>query len=257
MCVHTTWPLVKVSPAMAENVMLFFRHQIKNLCFIMLVVLVITVPMSSLPWVDSNHRPHSPQGLVLHRLFRWDVPLLSNTLPIELHDMPYIFILHTSSWQPHQPTTYVAEPIRTIGLAIRIPYFNSFCMLRLCRNHSAFNSHNFPRTYTTTYPYVAAPPQPNALTRKAQGFGNYRSRLLSFLWPYSQPSFMLSFSSPPAIGLFRCRFDSGLRTGLAALAPSILSVISTNDCAYLPGLHAARPSALSDVPESNRPSFLV
>ncbi len=49
----------------------------------------------------------------------------------------------------------------------------SFIMLRLCRNHSAFNSHNFPRTYTTTYPYVAAPPQPNALTRKAQGFGNY------------------------------------------------------------------------------------
>ena len=57
-------------------------------------------------------------------------------------------------------------------------------MLRLCRNHSAFNSHNFPRTYTTTYPYVAAPPQPNAPTREAQGLGNYRSRLLSFLWPY-------------------------------------------------------------------------
>ena len=173
MCVHTTWPLVKVSPAMAENVMLFFRHQIKNLCFIMLVVLVITVPMSSLPWVDSNHRPHSPQGLVLHRLFRWDVPLLSNTLPIELHDMPYIFILHTSSWQPHQPTTHVAEPIRTIGLAIRIPYFNSFRLLLCHSNHSAFNSHNFPRSCTTTYPYVAAQPQPNALTRKAQGFGNY------------------------------------------------------------------------------------
>ena len=105
-------------------------------------------------------------------------------LPISPHDTPYLFIHHTSSWKPHQPTTYDAEPIRTIGLAIRIPYFNSFCMLRLCRNHSAFNSHNFPRTYTTTYPYVAAPPQPNALTRKAQGFGNYRSRLLSFLWPY-------------------------------------------------------------------------
>ena len=35
----------------------------------------------------------------------------------------YIFP-HTSSWQPHQPTPYDAEPIRTIGLAIRIPYFN-------------------------------------------------------------------------------------------------------------------------------------
>ena len=49
-------------------------------------------------------------------------------------------------------------------------------------------------------------------TRGALRFGNYRSRLLSFLWPYSQPSFMLSFSSPPVIGLFRCRFSSGLCT---------------------------------------------
>ena len=167
-------------------------------------------------------------------------------LPISPHDTPYIFIHHTSSWQPHQPTPYDAEPIRTIGLAIRIPYFNSFCMLRLCRNHSAFNSHNFPRTYTTTYPYVAAPPQPNALTRKAQGFGNYRSRLLSFLWPYSQPSFMLSFSSPPAIGLFRCRFSSELCTIPCGITrhPSChcVSVYS----AYLPGLLAARPSAFAE-----------
>lgn len=91
MCVHTTWWFVNVSPAMAENVMLFLCHHFKNLCFIMLVVLVITVPCnlvarSLLPWADSNHRPHSPQGLVLHRLFRWDVPLLSNALPTELHD---------------------------------------------------------------------------------------------------------------------------------------------------------------------------
>ena len=94
-------------------------------------------------------------------------------LPTEPHGIPYIFIPHTSSWQPHQPTPYDAEPIRTIGLAIRIPYFNSFCLLRLCRNHSAFNSHNFPRTCTTTYPYVAAQPQPNAPTRDALRFGNY------------------------------------------------------------------------------------
>ena len=78
-------------------------------------------------------------------------PTSDCALPTELHGIPYIFIHHTSSWQPHQPTTYDAEPIRIIGLAIRIPYY-SFCMLRLFRNHSAFNSHNFPRTYTTTYP---------------------------------------------------------------------------------------------------------
>lgn len=46
-CVKTTCPFVKVSPAMALNIMLFFRHQFKNLCFIMLVVLVITVPCNS------------------------------------------------------------------------------------------------------------------------------------------------------------------------------------------------------------------
>ena len=68
-------------------------------------------------------------------------------LPTELHGIPYIFTPHTSSWQPHQPTPYDAEPIRTIGLAIRIPYFNSFCMLRCHRNHSAFNSHNLPSDY--------------------------------------------------------------------------------------------------------------
>lgn len=69
-------------------------------------------------------------------------PTSDCALPTELHGIPYIFIHHTSSWQPHQPTPYDAEPIRIIGLAIRIPYY-SFCMLRLFRNHSAFNSHNF------------------------------------------------------------------------------------------------------------------
>ena len=38
-----------------------------------------------LPWVDSNHRPHSPQELVLNRLFYWDDLLLSNALPTELY----------------------------------------------------------------------------------------------------------------------------------------------------------------------------
>ena len=171
-------------------------------------------------------------------------PTSDCALPTELHGIPYIFIPHTSSWQPHQPTTYDAEPIRIIGLAIRIPYY-SFCMLRLFRNHSAFNSHNFPRTYTTTYLFsmLLCHSNRHAPTRGALRFGNYRSRLLSFLWPYSQPSFMLSFSSPPAIGLFRCRFSSELCTTPCGITrrPSChcVSVYS----AYLPGLHSARPSA--------------
>ena len=48
------------------------------------------------------------------------------------------------------------------------------------------------------------------------------------------------------VGLFRCRFDSVQRTGLR---PGCLhsSVISINAVAYLPGLHAARPSAFVEV----------
>jgi hypothetical protein len=37
MCVHTTWPLVNVSPAMAENVMLFLCHHSINLFFIIVL----------------------------------------------------------------------------------------------------------------------------------------------------------------------------------------------------------------------------
>ena len=170
----------------------------------------------------------------------------------ELHDTPYIFIHHTSGWQPHQPTTYVAEPIRTIGLTIRIPYFNSFCMLRLCRNHSAFNSHNFPRTYTTTYPYVAAPPQPNALTRKAQGFGNYLVSsgcthgldTVSFHSICIEVSFATvsaqSFArASPPFGGSRCHHRYGLLATHLAIVYSVYS-------AYLPGLHSARPSAFAE-----------
>ena len=202
-------------------------------------------------------------------------------LPISPHDTPYIFIHPTSSWQPHQPTTYDAEPIRTIGLVIRIPYFNSFRLLLCHSNHSAFNSHNFPRTYTTTYLFsiLLCHSNRHAPTRGAYRFGNYHSRLLSFLWPYSQPSFMLSFSSPPVIGLFRCRFSSGLCTTPCGITrhPSChcVSVYS----AYLPGLHSARPSAFvegagfepamsqisrchlavgnSSLPSSSRPTFQI
>ena len=101
---------------------------------------------------------------------------IKHTLPTELHGTPCIYRSITEA-------VLTVLPCRA-SLSLQLCLNVSFIMLRLCRNHSAFNSHNFPRTYTTTYPYVAAPPQPNALTRKAQGFGNYRSRLLSFLWPY-------------------------------------------------------------------------
>ena len=176
-------------------------------------------------------------------------PLLHH---VELHDTPYIFIHHTSSWQPHQPTPYDAEPIRTIGLAIRIPYFNSFCMLRCYRNHSAFNSHNFPRSCTTTYPYVAAQPQPNALTRKAQGFGNYLRQIVVLAALFHAASFHSIFSPVS----FAAVSAQGFARPLAGLLATHLAIVYSVYSAYLPGLHAARPSAFVAV-EGIEPSLMV
>ena len=165
-------------------------------------------------------------------------------LPISPHDTPYIFIHHTSSWQPHQPTTYDAEPIRTIGLAIRIPYFNSFYMLRLCRNHSAFNSHNFPRTMvlmvhaTTFQPYCYH----RDLTRRSSLVRKLPASDCCTRGPLSCRLFPLAHQP----GLFRCRFSSELCTIPCGITrhPSChcVSVYS----AYLPGLHSARPSAFAE-----------
>ena len=112
-------------------------------------------------------------------------------------------------------------------------------MLRLCRNHSAFNSHNFPRTYTTTYPYVAAPPQPNALTRKAQGFGNY---LVSSGCTYGLDT--VSFHSICVEVSFATVSAQSFARPLAGLLATHLAIVYSVYSAYLPGLLSARPSAL-------------
>ena len=130
-------------------------------------------------------------------------------LPTEPHGIPYIFIPHTSSWQPHQPTATTAEPIRTIGLAIRIPYY-SFSMLRCYRNHSAFNSHNFPRTMvpmvhaTTFQPYCSH----RDLTRRSSLVRKLPASDCCTRGPLSCRLFPLALQP----GLFRCRFSSGLCT---------------------------------------------
>ena len=134
-------------------------------------------------------------------------PTSDCALPTELHGIPYIFIHHTSSWQPHQPATYDAEPIRIIGLAIRIPYFKSFRLLLCYSNHSAFNSHNFPRPYTTTYLFsmlltATIMHQPVMLTD---------SEITSRLQLYSRIGYRL-FPLLQLVGLFRCRFSSWLCT---------------------------------------------
>lgn len=65
--------------------------------------------------MDSNHHKPEPSQATLQASVRHTV---------------YIFH-HTSSWQPHQPTATTAEPIRIIGLAIRILYLiRSLCCRR-------------------------------------------------------------------------------------------------------------------------------
>ena len=68
------------------------------------------------------------------------------------------------------------------------------------------------------------------------GFGNYL--VLSVVLTGWLPSLPLRRH----VGLFRCRFDQ-CNVQACALAACTVSVISTNAFAYLPGLHAARPSA--------------
>ena len=91
--------------------------------------------------------------------------------------------------------------------------FNSFCMLRFCRNHSAFNSHNFPRTMvlmvhaTTSQPYCLH----WDLTRRSSLVRKLPASDCCTRGPLSCRLFPLALKP----GLFRCRFSSGLCTSLA------------------------------------------
>ena len=196
-------------------------------------------------------------------------------LPTELHDTPYIFP-HTSSWQPHQPTATTAEPIRTIGLAIRILYY-SFNMLRCYRNHSAFNSHNLPSDLRYYLPALLFTSRP---TRGHCWFGNYlvTSGCTYGLGTVSFHSICIevSFAAVSAQGFARASPPFGgsrfhHRYGLLA---THLAIVYSVYSAYLPGLHSARPSAfvegdgfeppcisahdsMSLLPSSSQPTFPV
>ena len=80
-------------------------------------------------------------------------------------------------------------------------------MLRLFRNHSAFNSHNFPRTYTTTYLFSML----LTATIMHQHVMLTDSEITSRLQLYSRIGYRL-FPLLQLVGLFRCRFSSGLCT---------------------------------------------
>ena len=121
-------------------------------------------------------------------------------------------------------------------------------MLLCHSNHSAFNSHNFPRTYTTTYPYVAEPPQPNALTRKAQGFGNY---LVSSGCTYGLDT--VSFHSICVEVSFATVSAQSFARSPAGLLATHLAIVYSVYSAYLPGLPLRVPRRLRKVRDSNPP----
>lgn len=119
----------------------------------------------------------------------------------------------------------------------------SFIMLRLCRNHSAFNSHNFPRTCTTTYLFSMLLCHSNhyAPTRDACRFGTYlvTSGCTYGLVTVSFHSFCIEVS-------FAAVSAQSFARPLAGLLATHLAIVYSVYSAYLPGLHSARPSALAE-----------
>lgn len=93
-------------------------------------------------------------------------------------------------------------------------------MLRLCRNHSAFNSHNFPRTMvlmvhaTTFQPYCSH----RDLTRRSSLVRKLPASDCCTRGPLSCRLFPLALQT----GLFRCRFSSWLCTTLSDYSPPLL-----------------------------------
>ena len=119
------------------------------------------------------------------------------------------------------------------------PFLSSFAFcfsfrLLLCHsNHSAFNSHNFPRTCTTTYLLV------NELSRRSCRFGNY---LVSSGCTYGL--YTVYFHSICVEVSFAAVSAHGFARPLAGLLATHLAIVYSVYSAYLPGLHSARPSAL-------------
>jgi hypothetical protein len=113
-------------------------------------------------------------------------------------------------------------------------------MLRLFRNHSAFNSHNFPRPYTTTYLFsmLLCHSNRHAPTRGALRFGTYlvASSCTHGLVTVSFHSFCIEVS-------FAAVSAQGFARPLSGLLATHLAIVYSVYSAYLPGLHAARPSA--------------
>ena len=153
-------------------------------------------------------------------------PLLeSHSLPTELHGTIYIERPHRKLLE----ATPARNPAALLGL--HQSFVSSVKYPHSCGSFGFHSLPPLPRPYATTYPLCRV----TYLVGRS-GFGNY---LVAFGCTYglntvfSTPSACRSLSLP-----FRFDTRTGLRPGCCTS-----SVISTNDVAYLPGLHAARPSA--------------
>ena len=145
-------------------------------------------------------------------------------------------------------------------------------MLRLCRNHSAFNSHNFPRTMvlmvhaTTFQPYCSH----RDLTRRSSLVRKLPASDCCTRGPLSCRLFPLALQP----GLFRCRFSSWFCTTLSDYSPPFLPLCiqyiqpTCRDCTLhvprrLRKVRDSNPRAISDslvsseVLSSTQPTFLV
>lgn len=114
-------------------------------------------------------------------------------------------------------------------------------MLRLFRNHSAFNSHNFPRTMVLWFTLL--PPSLIALIGTylvgRRWFGNYLRQIAVLAALFHAASFHSLFSQVS----FAAVSAQGFARPLAGLLATHLAIVYSVYSAYLPGLHSARPSA--------------
>ena len=144
-------------------------------------------------------------------------------------------------------------------------------MLRLFRNHSAFNSHNFPRTYTTTYPCSVC--RYSLATKPPHHVGPLDSEITPFL-PVVLTGWLPSLSTPSALRSLSMPFQlRALHDPLRDYSPPILPLCiqyiqpTYRDCT----LHVPRrlwmvrdsnPRAISDsrvsgaVLSASQPTFL-
>lgn len=123
-------------------------------------------------------------------------------------------------------------------------------MLRLFRNHSAFNSHNFPRTYTTTYPCSVC--RYSLATKPPHHVGPLDSEITPFL-PVVLTDWLPSLSTPSALRSLSLPFQlRALHDPLRDYSPPILPLCiqyiqpTCRDCT----LHV--PRRLWKVADSNR-----